>query len=116
MGIERNIERKQQQTGQQVSQAFKDLDALIDKVRLELHVYMHVHLYTCRWYSVTVLGRCSILSARACTQYCALGYLGLRAVCSLGSWFSDLLIYMYILPASTFARQQVCMSVVCTKV
>ena len=31
MGIERNIEKKQQQTGQQVSQAFKDLDALIDK-------------------------------------------------------------------------------------
>ena len=32
VGIERNIEKKQQQTGQQVSQAFKDLDALIDKV------------------------------------------------------------------------------------
>ena len=31
VGIERNIEKKQQQTGQQVSQAFKDLDALIDK-------------------------------------------------------------------------------------
>ena len=30
VGIERNIEKKQQQTGQQVSQAFKDLDALID--------------------------------------------------------------------------------------
>ena len=34
MGIERNIEKKQQQTGQQVSQAFKDLDALINKVSL----------------------------------------------------------------------------------
>ena len=34
VGIERNIEKKQQQTGQQVSQAFKDLDALIDKASL----------------------------------------------------------------------------------
>ena len=34
VGIERNIEKKQQQTGHQVSQAFKDLDALIDKARL----------------------------------------------------------------------------------
>ena len=34
VGIERNIEKKQQQTGHQVSQAFRDLDALIDKVNL----------------------------------------------------------------------------------
>ena len=34
VGIERNIEKKQRQTGQQVSQAFKDLDALINKVSL----------------------------------------------------------------------------------
>ena len=34
VGIERNIEKKQQQTGQQVSQAFKDLDALINKASL----------------------------------------------------------------------------------
>ena len=32
VGIERSIEKKQQQTGHEVSQAFKDLDALIDKV------------------------------------------------------------------------------------
>ena len=39
VGIERNIEKKQQQTGQQVSQAFKDLDALIDKASLCIQLH-----------------------------------------------------------------------------
>ena len=41
VGIERSIEKKQKETDQQVSQAFKDLDALIDKVSLQA-VYIHV--------------------------------------------------------------------------
>jgi len=32
VGIERGIEKKQRETDRQVSQAFKDLDALIEKV------------------------------------------------------------------------------------
>ena len=48
VGIERNIEKKQQQTGQQVSQAFKDLDALINKASQshaqDYHSYPHNEL------------------------------------------------------------------------
>lgn len=33
MGIERSIEKKQQETGKEVSQAFKDLDGLIEKAK-----------------------------------------------------------------------------------
>lgn len=33
MGIERSIEKKQRETGKEVSQAFKDLDALIEKAK-----------------------------------------------------------------------------------
>ena len=52
VGIERSIEKKQKETDQQVSQAFKDLDALIDKVSLQavytcmcMCVCVHVHTY-----------------------------------------------------------------------